>query len=115
MCRTPDLHSDLQLFEDTLEDDGMEGNQTQDQKVSDIVQTDSSSSSSDTPFFCEDNFDLNIHYRPTATNIDCLAQLDKEFVETLDAVQKKVIGVGHSINKCVALHGKVSMIPYIVS
>ena len=56
---------------------------------------------------------LSIHYRPKANNIDCLAQLNKGFVETLDAFPKKVIQVGHTLNKFRALHGKVSMTPYL--
>ena len=61
----------------------------------------------------ESEQDLSIHHRPDANNIDCLAQLDPKFIDTLDPVQKKVIRVGHSLNKFIALHGKVSMKPYL--
>jgi hypothetical protein len=78
---------------------------------SDNADSNTSSNSDSSP--SESEQDLSIHHRPDASNIDCLAKLDPKFIDTLDPVQKKVIRVGHSLNKFIALHGKVSMKPYL--
>jgi hypothetical protein len=108
----PTLDDDLRLSDHASSDEENEGLTQPQHQVTESDYSNLTSTSSDSSL-AESKHDLSIHHRPEAPNIDCLAQLDQRFIDTLDPVQKKVIRVGHTINKFVALHGKVSMIPYI--
>jgi hypothetical protein len=107
------LEDDLQMSDQVSTNDEMEEpTQPHQHQVTDSDASSTQSTSSDSSLN-ESQHDLSIHHTPEAHNIDCLAQLDQRFIDTLDPVQKKVIRLGHTINKFMALHGKVSMIPYI--
>jgi hypothetical protein len=114
MCTTPDLQGDLHLSDDSSTDEEVVmalPTETNDGTAE--TNDTSASSSSSSLYMKEEDQDLSFHIRPYAENIDCLAQLDKKFTDQLDSVQKEVIRVGHSLSKFVALHGKVSMTPYV--